>query len=125
MLQLPACLKLWVVLDQAVAEHHPQLLAQIAAYAQASQAFQLVEPSLVLAGGESIKHQPEPLQAVYAGINRYAIDRHSYLMAIGGGALIDMVGYAAATAHRGVRLIRVPTTVLAQNDAAVGVKNER
>nr|WP_236706783.1 3-dehydroquinate synthase [Herpetosiphon geysericola] len=115
--------KLWVVLDQAVAEHHPTLLAEIEAYAQASQAFELVEPSLVLAGGEAIKHSSEPLQAVYAGINRYAIDRHSYVMAIGGGALIDMVGYAAATAHRGVRLIRVPTTVLAQNDAAVGVKN--
>ncbi|WP_345722617.1 3-dehydroquinate synthase [Herpetosiphon gulosus] len=115
--------KLWVVLDQAVAEHHPNLLTQIAAYAQASQAFTLVKPSLVLVGGEAIKHTTEPLQAVYDGINRYAIDRHSYLMAIGGGALIDMVGYAAATAHRGVRLIRVPTTVLAQNDAAVGVKN--
>ncbi|MFD3163895.1 3-dehydroquinate synthase [Herpetosiphon sp. NSE202] len=119
----PSLPKLWVVLDQAVAEHHPTLLAAIAAYAQASQAFELVEPSLVLAGGEVIKHSSEPLQAVYAGINRYAIDRHSYVMAIGGGALIDMVGYAAATAHRGVRLIRVPTTVLAQNDAAVGVKN--
>ncbi|WP_110515404.1 3-dehydroquinate synthase [Herpetosiphon llansteffanensis] len=119
----PSQPKLWVVLDQAVAEHHPTLLAEIAAYAQASQAFELVEPSLVLAGGEAIKHSSEPLQAVYTGINRYAIDRHSYVMAIGGGALIDMVGYAAATAHRGVRLIRVPTTVLAQNDAAVGVKN--
>jgi 3-dehydroquinate synthase len=44
-------------------------------------------------------------------------------MAIGGGALLDAVGYAAATAHRGVRLIRVPTTVLSQNDSGVGVKN--
>jgi 3-dehydroquinate synthase len=44
-------------------------------------------------------------------------------MAIGGGAVLDMVGYAAATAHRGVRLIRVPTTVLGQNDSGVGVKN--
>jgi 3-dehydroquinate synthase len=37
--------------------------------------------------------------------------------------VLDVVGYAAATAHRGVRLIRVPTTVLAQDDSAVGVKN--
>ncbi len=44
-------------------------------------------------------------------------------MAVGGGAVLDAVGYAAATAHRGVRLIRVPTTVLAQNDSGVGVKN--
>jgi 3-dehydroquinate synthase len=44
-------------------------------------------------------------------------------VAIGGGAVIDMVGYAAAIAHRGVKLIRIPTTVLSQNDSAVGVKN--
>ena len=37
--------------------------------------------------------------------------------------MLDVVGYAAATAHRGVRLIRVPTTVLSQDDSAVGVKN--
>ena len=35
-----------------------------------------------------------------------------------------MVRYAAATAHRGVRLIRIPTTVLAQNDSGVGVENQ-
>ncbi len=37
--------------------------------------------------------------------------------------VLDVVGYAAATAHRGVRLIRVPTTVLSQDDSAIGVKN--
>ena len=37
--------------------------------------------------------------------------------------MLDTVGFAAATAHRGVRLIRMPTTVLAQNDAGIGVKN--
>ena len=45
------------------------------------------------------------------------------VIAIGGGALLDMAGFAAATSHRGVRLIRLPTTVLAQNDSGVGVKN--
>jgi 3-dehydroquinate synthase len=45
------------------------------------------------------------------------------VIAIGGGALLDVAGYAAATAHRGIRLVRVPTTVLAQGDSAVGVKN--
>ena len=44
-------------------------------------------------------------------------------MAIGGGAVVDTAGYAAGVAHRGIRLIRIPTTVLAQNDASVGVKN--
>src|SRR4029079_4140447 len=51
------------------------------------------------------------------------LDRHAFVMAVGGGALLDLVGYAAATTHRGGRLLRVPTTVLAQNDSGVGVKN--
>jgi 3-dehydroquinate synthase len=60
---------------------------------------------------------------VLEAIERQRICRHSIVVAVGGGAVIDMVGYAAAIAHRGVGLIRIPTTVLAQNDAAVGVKN--
>ena len=51
------------------------------------------------------------------------IDRHSYIIGIGGGAVLDAVGWVAATAHRGIRHIRIPTTVLAQNDSGVGVKN--
>ena len=49
--------------------------------------------------------------------------RHDYILALGGGALLDMVGLAAATAHRGLRHVRVPTTTLSQNDSGVGVKN--
>ena len=51
------------------------------------------------------------------------IDRHSFVIVVGGGAVLDAVGLVAATTHRGVRLIRVPTTVLSQNDSGVGVKN--
>ena len=74
-------------------------------------------------GGEAIKNQPGPVDEIRAAIDLHGVDRHSYVVAIGGGAVLDTVGYAAATAHRGVRLIRVPTTVLAQDDSAVGVKN--
>ncbi|MFN9024802.1 MAG: 3-dehydroquinate synthase, partial [Akkermansiaceae bacterium] len=49
--------------------------------------------------------------------------RHSYVIAIGGGAFLDAVGYAVATAHRGLRLVRFPTTTLSQDDSGVGVKN--
>jgi 3-dehydroquinate synthase len=45
------------------------------------------------------------------------------LIAIGGGALLDVAGFAAATAHRGVRHVRIPTTTLSQADSGVGVKN--
>jgi 3-dehydroquinate synthase len=56
-------------------------------------------------------------------VDRYHIDRHSYIIAVGGGALLDMVGLAAATAHRGLRHVRIPTTTLSQDDSGVGVKN--
>ncbi len=49
--------------------------------------------------------------------------RHSYAMMIGGGAVLDAVGFAAAIFHRGIRQIRVPTTLLSMDDAGVGVKN--
>jgi 3-dehydroquinate synthase len=58
-----------------------------------------------------------------AAIEKHHIDRHSYIMVIGGGAFLDVVGYAAATGHRGVRLVRFPTTTLSQDDSGVGVKN--
>ena len=45
------------------------------------------------------------------------------MIAIGGGALLDVAGLAAATAHRGLRLVRIPTTTLSQADSGVGVKN--
>jgi 3-dehydroquinate synthase len=63
------------------------------------------------------------VERVLDAIHLRGIDRHSYVLAIGGGALLDAVGYATAIAHRGVRLIRIPTTVLSQNDSGVGVKN--
>ena len=74
-------------------------------------------------GGEGCKNDPALLDELQRSLVAYGIDRHSYAIAIGGGAVLDLVGYAAATVHRGVRHIRIPTTVLAQNDSGVGVKN--
>ena len=74
-------------------------------------------------GGEQSKQSPELIAALHADLQRFGVDRQSFVLAIGGGAVLDAVGYAAATTHRGVRLIRVPTTVLGQNDSGVGVKN--
>ena len=56
-------------------------------------------------------------------INKHGIDRHSFVAAIGGGAILDIAGYAASISHRGVKHIRIPTTVLSQNDSGIGVKN--
>jgi predicted metal-dependent TIM-barrel fold hydrolase len=80
-------------------------------------------PAGVIAAGEHAKNDAGVLTRLQQHLGELAIDRHSYVVAVGGGALLDMVGFAAATTHRGVRHIRIPTTVLAQNDSGVGVKN--
>ena len=77
----------------------------------------------MIAGGEDAKNDERYLAAVLETINAAGICRHSWVVAIGGGAVLDVAGYAAAIAHRGVRLIRIPTTVLAQDDSGFGVKN--
>jgi 3-dehydroquinate synthase len=116
--------RLLVVIDEGVAEAHPTMVADVQAYCTAhSDALELTGAPLVVPGGEAIKNRSGPVDEIRAAIDVHGVDRHSYVLVIGGGAVLDAVGYAAATAHRGVRLIRVPTTVLAQDDSGVGVKN--
>lgn len=116
--------RVFFALDSGVAEQHPQLAQQIAEYFAAhADAVQLSGPILLIPGGEQCKNQPELVQLVLNAIDTYHLDRHAYLAAIGGGAVLDMVGYAASVAHRGIRHLRIPTTVLSQNDSGIGVKN--
>jgi len=110
------------VIDAGVADAHPNLLGSLEAYCQKHD-IELAGPTLLIPGGEQSKNNPRHLNTLYDAIHAVRLCRHSFLVVIGGGAVIDLAGYAAATAHRGIRLIRVPTTVLAQNDSAVGVKN--
>ncbi|MFN5578479.1 MAG: 3-dehydroquinate synthase [Akkermansiaceae bacterium] len=77
----------------------------------------------IFAGGEACKADESLVREVWREIDTSHIDRHSYVIAIGGGAFLDAVGYAVATAHRGLRLVRFPTTTLSQDDSGVGVKN--
>jgi 3-dehydroquinate synthase len=112
------------VLDRGLVACHPTVPARLDAYARRhSERLRLAGPALVLPGGEAVKEDARHVEAILAAIAARAVDRHSYVLAVGGGALLDVAGYAAAVAHRGVRLLRVPTTTLAQNDAGVGVKN--
>ena len=116
--------KILVVLDAGVARHHPALEVDITRYCGVyKNQLSLVRPPLIVEGGEGVKNDPAAVANVHDAVHRFGIDRHAFVVVIGGGAVIDMAGYAAATAHRGVRLVRVPTTVLSQNDSAVGVKN--
>ncbi|WP_321827972.1 3-dehydroquinate synthase [Maribacter dokdonensis] len=115
--------KLLFVLDDGVKHHHPSLIPQIEDYCKAHRQTIKYTDTLVLPGGEQVKNSDTAIESVLKGVNDNKICRHSFVVVIGGGAVIDMVGYAAAIAHRGVKLIRIPTTVLSQNDSAVGVKN--
>lgn len=116
--------KVLVVLDDGVATAQPELQEQIKAYAlEHASSFALCTTPLLVPGGEEAKNDTIHLQRVVEAINRWGIDRHSFVVAIGGGAVLDMVGFAAAISHRSIRHIRIPTTVLAQNDSGVGVKN--
>ena len=116
--------RLLAVVDEGVARAHPTLVDDVQIYSAAhADTLELPAPPLVVPGGEAIKNHSGRVDQIRAAIDVHGVDRHSYVLAIGGGAVLDAVGYAAATAHRGVRLIRVPTTVLSQDDSAVGVKN--
>ncbi|MBT5167530.1 MAG: 3-dehydroquinate synthase [Opitutales bacterium] len=115
--------KVLFYVDEAVSQATPGLVDQIAAYFDNySEELRLMGVE-TLHGGESLKNDETCLDRIYGDIENRKICRHSYIVAIGGGALLDTVGFAAATAHRGIRHFRFPTTTLGQADAGVGVKN--
>src|SRR5579862_2404545 len=116
--------KALVVLDESLAQAQPDLSRRIEGYFTAHAGrVKLVGPPLVIEGGERAKNSPIHVAEIHSHIDRHHLDRHSYLIAVGGGALLDVAGFAAATAHRGVRHVRIPTTTLSQADSGIGVKN--
>ncbi|MBX9255674.1 3-dehydroquinate synthase [Desmonostoc muscorum CCALA 125] len=116
--------KVLVVVDAGLLELQPGLLGQVVAYTKFyAEILAIATEPMIIPGGEAAKNDRTLLEQIHQLIETTGLCRHSYLLAIGGGAVLDLVGYAAATAHRGIRLIRIPTTVLAQNDSGIGVKN--
>jgi 3-dehydroquinate synthase len=113
-----------IFVDSEVLRTTPGLLEKISRYGeQHAPLLEFVAEPNPVPGGEICKNEQIEIERIQMLVERYKICRHSFIIAIGGGAVLDAVGYAASTSHRGVRLIRIPTTVLAQNDAGVGVKN--
>jgi len=115
--------KIFFVIDEAVASHHSRLKEDIAGYFSGDPSLALIPDIMIIPGGEKAKNTEDIFYRIVDAVDRYGIDRHSYIAAIGGGSVLDLVGYAAAVSHRGIRHIRIPTTVLSQNDSGVGVKN--
>lgn len=116
--------RIFVVLERAVARAWPRLTRDVEAYAaRHTQRLELVAPPWVVEGGEAAKNDPGMLATLQRRLYELRLDRQAVVVIVGGGALLDAVGYAAATVHRGLRVVRLPTTVLSQGDSGVGVKN--
>ena len=116
--------KIIVYLDEGMLDGNPNLPGQIESYFKAREdALNLVCSPIFIRGGESAKNEWSLVEKIWSDLNAFSLCRHSYVIVIGGGAALDMVGFAASTAHRGIRLVRLPTTTLSQGDGGVGVKN--
>ncbi|MDZ7968817.1 MAG: 3-dehydroquinate synthase [Nostoc sp. DedSLP03] len=116
--------KIVAVIDAGILKYQPKLVKQLVAYTKFyAEVIAIAAEPMIISGGEAAKNDRTLLEQIQQQIEAAGLCRHSYVLAIGGGAVLDLVGYAAATAHRGIRLIRIPTTVLGQNDSGVGVKN--
>lgn len=112
--------KILFVIDEGVGR---AVSDQINAYFTVYKAVNLIPEILFVPGGEQVKNDTQYFDQILEAVNTHKIDRHSYIAAVGGGSVLDLVGYAAAVSHRGIRHIRIPTTVLSQNDSGIGVKN--
>ena len=111
-------------IDEGITKHYDGLITELKQYINEYDKYlHLVTDPILVPGGEKIKSDLYFIEQIQESINQFNIDRHSYVIAIGGGAVLDAIGLVAATSHRGIRHIRMPTTVLSQNDSGVGVKN--
>jgi 3-dehydroquinate synthase len=119
---LPA--RLAVFADQGVLSAWPGLPGLLAEYLDSDRSiFAPALPVHPVPGGEACKNERGVFDAQCQTLHDAGVCRQSFVLAIGGGAVLDAVGLAASIAHRGVRLIRMPSTTLAQADSGLGVKN--
>lgn len=119
---LPPRVQFWV--DESIAQSQPDLRHRLRAFLTRHTG--RITPTgnvQIVPGGEAVKNDIHILERMLKVFHAANLDRRSYIVVIGGGAVLDAVGFAAAIAHRGIRLIRLPTTTLAQADSGVGVKN--
>lgn len=118
----PARVQFWI--DEHLGRAHPELKTRLHAFVR-SHPDRIMMPGNIqtVPGGEAVKNDIEILERMLKCIHAADLDRRSYIVVAGGGAVLDAVGLAAAVSHRGIRLVRIPTTTLAQADSGVGVKN--
>ena len=120
----PRPLPILVFIDDGFAAAWPQISDEVSNWCQAhAELVSLRGAPVLLPGGESCKDGLSSVQKVIAIAQKAHLCRHSQIWVIGGGAFLDAVGLGAALFHRGVGLLRFPTTTLSQCDSGVGVKN--
>jgi 3-dehydroquinate synthase len=113
----------FAVLDGGLVAARPDLTTTLERYVEShGHHLTLSAPPYVMPGGEECKNEPRLIADLHDRLAAARLDKQGTLLIIGGGAVLDAAGYAGSTTHRGVRIVRMPTTVLSQNDAGVGVK---
>ncbi len=110
-------------LDEGLVAAQPDLPEQITAYGRQHFPELAAERPGLYPGGETIKNDRAHVDRMIRELAERRMCRHSVVIAAGGGAFLDAVGFAAALVHRGVRLVRIPSTTLSQDDSGVGTKN--
>ncbi len=116
--------KIAVFIDSGVVNTNSTIIDQINAFMQArANRIELAGDVQVVPGSEEIKNVHRNIELILKNISQFGLCRKSYVIVIGGGAVLDAVGFAASMAHRGIRLIRIATTTMSQADSAIGVKN--
>lgn len=113
-IQAVACDRLFILCDEVVAELHAPLITSLRTM--------LPEPTFLAVPATEQAKGTDSLARVWSWLADEGATRRSVLILIGGGALLDFGGFAAATYMRGIRTINVPTTLLAMVDASVGGK---
>jgi 3-dehydroquinate synthase len=113
--------KLMLVVDRGICDANIEYVAKITSWIETSS----IECSdiLIVQGGEKAKTNDSVVESILNAINELGMCRKSVVLAIGGGAMLDAVGFATSIAHRGIRLIKMPSTSLSACDSGVGVKN--
>lgn len=112
----------WIV-DQGVAEKRATLPAAIERMTETlGSRVEPTGPALIMPGGETAKNGMTHALKLAEQLLDRKLCRHSVAIVVGGGAVLDAAGLAASLVHRGLRILRVPTTALAQCDSGVGVK---
>lgn len=116
--------RVMAVVDSGVVKAFPDYPGHLSSwFAARSDHLDLVCPPVEVPGGEGLKNDYRRLMGLVDQMLEYHLCRHSVVLVIGGGAVLDAVGFGAALVHRGLRLVRMPSTTLAQDDAGIGVKN--